>query len=538
MLKLRIFLLLFCAFSVLKAQNNLSALIPQPNKVQPTKTVFKLNKNTVIDCQDDALNFALAELKSILKDRMQLDLNKSHSNDRPRSIIKLEIDPKIKDEEHYFISVKNNELKLKGSSKAAVLYAVMTLDQILLGDNYHTVLKEIAGIEIEDSPRFNWRSMMLDPARNFIPVKDVKYFIDLMMKYKYNILQLHLTDDEGWRVEIKSHPELTNIGAIRNPKKGMQGPENGFYSQNELKELVNYAAERNVQIIPEIDIPGHTASVLTAYPNLACTSADSIPRILGKSNNLMLCASKPEVYGLYKDVIRELAEIFPSKYIHLGGDESAIEKNWALCQHDQKLLQQLNYQKPAQLMNYFFDKIFKEIKANQKTPILWLELDNIRMPAKEYLFDYPKDAILITWRYGLTPLCIELSAKNENSLIMSPGEYAYFDYPQRKGDLPESNNWGMPITTLQDVINFDPGYGKPKKEQQHILGVNATLWGEAIPNIHRATYMAFPRALAFAEAGWTKMENRNSTSLMKRIYPNLMNLIQQKVWISTSFAWE
>lgn len=167
------------------------------------------------------------------------------------------------------------------------------------------------------------------------------------------------------------------------------------------------------------------------------------------------------------------------------------------------------------------------VEADGKYPILWCELDNIRMPANDYLFPYPKNVTLVSWRYGLTPTCQKLTQQHGNPLIMAPGEFAYLDYPQFKGDLPEFNNWGMPVTTLETCYQFDPGYGKPAAEQAHILGVMGTLWGEAIKDINRVTYMTYPRGLALAEAGWTQMEHRNWDSFKERLYPNLNNLMKK-----------
>lgn len=249
----------------------------------------------------------------------------------------------------------------------------------------------------------------------------------------------------------------------------------------------------------------------------------------------MLCANNDKVYSLYKDILTEVASIFPAPYIHLGGDEAIIETNWGKCKHCQSLMKQLGYTKPTELMNYFFGKILPVVRENGKKPMLWCELDNIRMPAHEYLFDYPKDAVLITWRYGLTPLCMELTARHGNTLIMAPGEYTYLDYPQYKNDFPEFNNWGMPVTTLETAYQFDPGYGLPASQQAHIAGVNGTLWAEAMPDINRVTYMTYPRGLALAEAGWTQMEHRDWESFKKRIYPNLSELMKRGVSVRVPF---
>ena len=376
---------------------------------------------------------------------------------------------------------------------------------------------------------------MLDPARHFIPIEDVKMFIDQISRFKYNILQLHLTDDQGWRIEIKSHPKLTEIGAYRNSNGSDNGPDNGYYTQEQLKELIEYAAERNVEIIPELDIPGHSAAILAAYPHLGCHFRQNEKIELGNTTNRMLCANNNDIYKVYKDIIDEVAQIFPSRYIHLGGDEAAIEANWAKCDSCLSLMHRNGYSDPSQLMNIFFKEMLDIVRNNNKEAILWCELDNIWPPANDYLFPYPKDVTLVTWRNALTPKCIELTRINGHKLIMAPGEHTYLDYPQWRNDLPEYGNWGMPITSLEQSYNMDPGYNLPANEQQHIMGVMATLWAEAIRDINRVNYMFFPRGLAIAEASWSYMEQRSWESFKQRLYPNLTDLMMRGVSFRVPF---
>lgn len=522
-----------CSFG----QSNTSALLPLPNHIEQVtgKKNFTITQQTTVKTNLPKQAFCLFELQRILRDRVGQPAIIGGFTASGNSLIELSTDPEIKGKEHYILDISENKVSIKGATQDALFYGLKTLDQILLGDVCNTANKQIAPIRIDDEPRFGYRALMLDPARHFLPVEDVKFYIDQMAKYKYNVLQLHLTDDQGWRVEIKKHPGLTETGAFRNPQTGSNGPDNGYYTQQQLKDLIRYAADRNVEIIPELDIPGHTVAVLATYPELGCTHTDTIQKIMGKTVDLMLCANNDKVYTVYDDIIKEIAELFPSSKIHLGGDEAVIEKNWTKCDRCQSLMKQLGYTKESQLMNYFFDKILASVRKYGKEPVLWCELDNIRMPANKYLFDYPKDVTLITWRAGLTPKCIELTAKHGNSLIMAPGEYTYLDYPQFKGDLPEFNNWGMPVTTLETCYQFDPGYGLPAAQQAHILGISGTLWGEAIKDINRVTYMTYPRGLALAEAGWTQMEYRNWDSFKERMYPNLMNLMKLGVSIRIPF---
>ena len=502
------------------AQNNRSALLPMPNHIEQVqgKPFSLTGKNITIHPGQPELKFAATTLQSILKDRMQVDIPLSGSRQSP---IRLIIDPQLEGKEHYQLKVDQKGMTISGASAAAVFYGVMTVDQVLLGDVCSSNRKEMTPISIDDAPRFGYRALMLDPARHFLPIEDVKFYIDQMVRYKYNVLQLHLTDDQGWRIEIRKHPKLT--------------AGQSFYTQEELADLIRYAAERHVEIVPELDIPGHTVAVLAAYPELGCTHTDTIAKNVGETVNLMLCANNEKVYEVYNDIIDEVSALFPSRYIHLGGDEAVIEKNWTKCERCQKMMKELKYEKASQLMIPFFSRMLSFVEADGKYPILWCELDNIRMPANDYLFPYPKNVTLVSWRYGLTPTCQKLTQQHGNPLIMAPGEFAYLDYPQFKGDLPEFNNWGMPVTTLETCYQFDPGYGKPAAEQAHILGVMGTLWGEAIKDINRVTYMTYPRGLALAEAGWTQMEHRNWDSFKERLYPNLNNSMKKGVSIRVPF---
>ena len=514
------------------AQSPTAALIPMPNKVviDAKGAAFNLKKRNKLHCGLPAESFAVKELMRTIEKRTGVTLVPNKKGD-----ITMRIDSAIQDSEHYKIVVTEKKVEITGASSTALLHAIRTIDQILLGDIINSNNGKIACLTIDDEPRYGHRAIMLDPARHFLPVKDVKFFIDQIAKFKYNVLQLHLTDDQGWRVEIKSHPRLTEKGAFRNKQGGNQGPDNGYYTQEELKELVEYAAERGIEIIPELDIPGHSVAILAAYPQIGCAFRHNEEKNLNATTNMMLCACSDEAYRIYADIFKELAEIFPSPNIHLGGDEAAIKANWAKCDDCLALMKEKGYTSPAQLMNVFFGKMLEEVRKNGKKPTLWCELDNIWPPANDYLFPYPADATLVTWRNALTPKCIELTQKYGHNLIMAPGEHAYFDYPQYSGDLPEHGNWGMPITTLQQTYALDPGYGLPEEERTHILGVMGTLWSEAIRDINRVCYMTFPRALALAEAGWTEMPQRSWEGFKERIFPCITDLIKCGVAVRAPF---
>ena len=527
--------LLLALGTTLTAQDNTAALIPIPNSITTYDNgkTFNINESTAIKSNVDDNGFLTGELTDIINKRTGISL--TIDNSRKKNIFELLIDTTLQGREHYTLDVNRQGVFIKGATRDALFLALQTLDQILLGDICNTTNDRIEYIAIDDNPRYAMRAIMLDPARHFIPVNDVKFFIDQMARFKFNTLQLHLTDDQGWRIEIKSHPELTEKGAFRRQGGGNNGPDNGFYTQEELREIIEYAAQRNIEVIPELDIPGHSVAILTAHPELGCAFRQNDEKRLGETTNMMLCAANDEVYTIYEDIIKEVAALFPSKKIHLGGDEAAVAQNWEKCPDCNAMMQRLGYNDPSQLMIPFFGKILDIVRNNGKEAILWCELDNIWPPANEYLFPYPADITLVTWRNALTPKCIELTRKHGHTLIMAPGEHAYLDYPQYPGDLPEFNNWGMPVTTLEQSYRLDPGYGMPQTEQQHINGVMATMWGEAIRDINRVTYMAFPRAMAIAEAGWSNMQQRDWESFKERLYPNITDMMKSGVSVRIPF---
>src|SRR3712207_2835924 len=281
-----LFVMLLFALGV-AAQEHLSALLPFPNHVEQRQGVFRLSNKETIGVGSGDLRFAAAELQQVFKQRFGFAPAVA-DNGR----IRLMLNPRMEGEEQYRLTVDAKGISIEGRTAAGVYYGVMTLDQLLLGDVANTKQGRIQAVRIDDAPAYPFRALMLDPARHFLPVEAVKGYIDCMTRYKFNTLQLHLSDDQGWRIEIKSHPKLTEVGAFRNPKAPAISPDNGYYTQQQLRELVEYAALRNVEIIPEIDVPGHTAAILTAYPDLRCDFLKDSAFVFGKTDNVMLSAAK------------------------------------------------------------------------------------------------------------------------------------------------------------------------------------------------------------------------------------------------------
>ncbi len=431
-----------------------------------------------------------------------------------------------KNPEAYTLTVSANGVVIKGSGAAGTLYGVCTLDQLFIGEK-GTAARSVPALSIKDEPRFEYRGLMLDPARNFMPMDDVKKFVETMARLKFNTLHFHISEDQGWRVEIKNpkYKKLMTVGAQKNKPKGTRG----YYTQDEIRDLIAFAAALNIEVVPEVDMPGHSMGAIVAYPELTCEYVREINkpdksaelaanpkmklRIWDEAgvSEALLCAGNPNTYAFYDELLAELCKLFPSKKFHIGGDE-APTKCWQRCKDCQEFMKKKGLKSTQELMAYFFQRNFDELGKAGKTALYWYELD---VPK------YPKNAIMYSWRMGQTKATIDRALRDGYKVICCPGEYAYLDYPQKRGD---PNHGWMPLTTLERTYQFDPGYGRPEKEQTSILGCEGTLWAEHIPDLNRLNYQAFPRALALVEAGWTPMKRRGWENFKTRLRPVLLDM--------------
>lgn len=519
--KNKYFLLLafFCVIEIFSQQNNLN-IIPEPLVLEIKAGAYKIKENCTISLQNDfneAMPSALF-LQTLIKNKSGI-FSVINRNASPRSKGNISIikEEKITNEEEYYLDIDKSGIQIKASNQKAVFYAIQTLSQLFAGFNTKSANNTLPMVFIHDKPRFPFRALMLDPARHFLKVADLKKYIDAMARYKFNALHLHLSDDQGWRVEIKSLPKLAEISSIRKETDGDGIVHKGYYTQEQLKELVKYAQERNVEIIPEIDVPGHNVAALAAYPELSCDQQPlQVSTIAGVSKEL-LCAGNEKVYEFYEKIIAELTSIFPSKKFHIGGDEAPLDK-WKKCSHCQSKIEKEHLKNEQDLMGYFFKRIGTILDKYEKQPLIWYELD---VP------QYPKNSSMYLWRYGTAKQVVETTRKEGYKLICSPGEHAYFDYPQQENDLPNVD-W-MPQLSLKQVYDFDPTYGLPTEQSKHIIGVEACLWGESIKTLDRAFYMTFPRALAFSEAGWSEMKNRNWDNFKSKIPFHLNELLNKGI---------
>ena len=450
--------------------------------------------------------------------------------------------------EGYKLDVSTGGISIKAADTAGFFYALQTLRQLLPaaidGSEYAPGTRwQVPVMQVEDSPRFGYRSLMVDVARYFMPKNELLKLIDIAAMLKINKLHLHLVDDTGWRIEIKRYPKLMQVGAWRmhrdevfparpNQRPGEVPNEGGFYTQGDIREIVAYAADRQIEVIPEIEMPGHEVAAIHCYPELTCGAKQVPIRTTCGVSNELLCPGEEFVYTFLGHVFSELADIFPAPYVHLGGDEAgnpALDC-WTNCRKCQALKRRLGItttdrSENWRLQQYLFDRVIDTLRTRHgKTPMFWYETD---------FKEIQEGCVTFAWRNGLTKTAAEAAIANRARIMMCPGEHCYFDYPMHRGDMPEVN-WGMPVTSLRQTYTLDPAWGLGDDfERDNLLGVAGTLWSECINSPERIDYQAYPRALALAEAGWSLQANRSWSSFQMRLRPLLLDMRRRGTAFST-----
>ena len=425
--------------------------------------------------------------------------------------------------EAYQLKVNAGGVVISGTSEAGVFYGIQTLRKAIpVAENSTPVLPNV---EIKDAPRFDYRGVHFDVSRHFFTVDEVKCFIDMMTLHNMNRLHWHITDDQGWRIEIKKYPELTSIGANRketvighNSGKYDGKPYGGFYTQEEAKEIVDYAAKRYITVIPEIDLPGHMQAALAAYPHLGCTGGPyDVWTIWGVSDNV-LCAGNDSVLTFIDDVLTEIMDIFPSEYIHIGGDECPKVK-WELCPKCQARIKALGIKSDAKhskeeyLQSFIINHGEKFLNAHGRQIIGWDEtLEGGLAP----------NATVMSWRGESGGI---EAARQHHDVIMTPNTYLYFDYYQTKDteNEPEAIGGYLP---MERVYSYEP---MPKsltpEEQKYIKGVQANHWTEYMTTFSQVQYMALPRWAALCEIQWSQPDKKDYQNFLSRL-PQLIEWYQ------------
>jgi len=511
------FLMISFSPAVRAADNPRIHLIPQPVSVSEHPGEFMLDQKIplLIDATGQELNETASWFIDQLKSVSGISLTEKKSGKKGIHL-KLTSDKNIIGKEGYTLSVTPSSISLSANTPAGIFYGMQTLLQLLPANTTATNgAKSLAipCVEITDYPRFGWRGIMLDVSRHFFTKAEVEKYIDEIVRFKYNVLHLHLSDDQGWRIEIKSLPRLTSVGAWRVKRTGSWGQflpalanepatDGGFYTQDEMREIIKYAQERNVTILPEIDIPAHSLALISAYPNLSCTqlpySVNAGFRSPVRDDNA-LCIGNDSVFLMLDKIFTEIAALFPCEYIHIGGDE-AYKGFWADCPKCQKRMADEHLKNVDELQSYFVKRVEKILKSKGKKLIGWDEiLEGGLAP----------EATVMSWR-GMKG-GIE-AAKMNHHVVMTPWDYTYLDLYQGETTV-EPPTYGM--CRLSDSYNYDPV--PDSVDEKYILGGQGNLWTERVPNFRQVEYMTWPRALALSEVYWSPKAERNWDDFIKRM---------------------
>ncbi len=493
-------------------------LIPFPAHLQAQAGKFIIDENTVLQSneKEEKVNLLLREFAQQIKTATTYTLAITPEGSQKNAIV-FRLDKSIENTEGYALSVQVDRIVLRAKNPAGLFYGVQTLRQLLpLEFEKPTSSPQISwaipAVEIKDEPRFPYRGMHLDVARHFLKVDKVKKFIDQIAYHKFNHFHWHLTDDQGWRIEIKKYPKLTEVGGFRSgtlighyndqPHQYDKKRYGGFYTQEDIKEVVQYAAERFITVIPEIELPGHAQAALAAYPELACENKNySVWRIWGISTNIF-CPT-PATFDFLENVFDEVIPLFPGKYIHIGGDEAPKTK-WQESAFCQRLMRQEGLENEMALQSYFIRRIEKHINSKGKQIIGWDEiLEGGLAP----------NATVMSWR-GIEG-GIE-AAKAGHDVIMTPTSHCYLDYYQ--SDHPDEPVAIGGFIPLEKIYQYDPIPDElSPSEAKHILGSQGNLWSEYLPNFEQVEYMAFPRVCALSEVVWSPQDQRDFDHFVERI---------------------
>jgi hexosaminidase len=439
----------------------------------------------------------------------------------------------MKDSEAYSLVVMKNRIEIKASKPAGFFYAMQTLRQLLPTEIESRQIEKntqwiVPVMTITDSPAFKWRGMMLDVSRHFFPKEDVFRLIDYLALHKINTLQLHLVDQQGWRIEIKKYPKLTEVGAWRvdrgnaswnstfKQQPGEKATYGGFYTQEDIKEMVAYAQKHFITIVPEIEMPAHVTSALAAYPQFSCSQKPTtvLPGGFWPISDLY-CAGNDSTFEFLQDVLSEVIELFPSKYIHIGGDE-ANRSEWEKCPKCQKRVHDEGLKNTAELQGYFIKRIEKFIHSKGRVLIGWDEILE---------GDLPKSATVMSWRGfegGID------ASKKGHDVVMTPGAYCYFDsYQAPMAAEPTAMGGYLP---LKKVYSFNPVPAQLNaSEASHIIGAQANLWTEYISDWKQVEYMTFPRIAALSEVLWSAKETQNWDDFSRRMQILMNRYDQMKI---------
>ncbi|NVM44776.1 MAG: beta-N-acetylhexosaminidase [Candidatus Lokiarchaeota archaeon] len=491
-------------------------IIPEPANISLKEGAFFLNEQTQI-LTDVKVKETAEQLKQILSSVLGLNIPieeyKQTNESKNLIILKRIYSEKHLNHEGYTLIVSQDRIEIMASTSKGLFYGIQTLRQLIPQDK---VKNENLNLEffipcvvVEDYPRFQWRGFMLDESRHFFGKKVVKYILDLMAFLKFNTFHWHLTDDQGWRVEINKYPLLTEIGSKREgtitarqkallcsekqkiPIDGI--PVTGYYTQNELKEIISYAAERHISIIPEIDIPGHTTAILASYPHLSCTGGSFDVSTRFRVHKDVLCIGNSEIFEFLENILDEIIHLFPSQIIHIGGDEVPT-KRWKDCPKCQAFIQTKGLNNVMNLQPHFTNRIGKYLASKDRRIIVWNDILND---------DLISNAMCQYWLNNFNLVLVHVQKGRE--VVMSEMNALYLNYPYK-------------LIPLHQTYSYDPiPSDLEEKFHKNILGLEACLWTEFVSTKEILDWYTFPRLIAVSETGWTPKKKRNFDSFLKRL---------------------
>ena len=496
-------------------------VVPKPKSIKISNSIpFNLNNNTKIyyNINDLFLGKNAEFLSNFIKEYTGLNISQTITyNHNVNNIIILEYNNQIKNDEGYKILINENSINIQAKTSIGIFYGINFIRKTLPiiskeeQEQNENIEIKFSGSEINDYPSFPYRGLMLDCSRHFFEPEFIKQILDVLAFHNMNVFHWHLSDDQGWRIEIKKYPKLTEIASMRSTtvlgfNSGYYDlqPYGGFYTQEEAKEIVKYAKERGIEVIPEIDMPGHTEAILAAYPNLGCRGNNyNVVTSWGIFNNI-LCAGNNDVFNFLEGVIDELIEIFPSKYFNIGGDE-APKGEWNLCEKCLKRLKDENVINTHLLQGYFSNRVLNYLQSKGKRVIGWDEILEGNVD---------KSAIILSWR-GMSN-GFEASKKGHD-VVFSPMSNAYFDYYQGGTKIfaePFTIGGHLP---LKSVYNFNLlGSITDKNQQKHILGAQGNTWSEYLICDNIAMYQILPRLSAMSEVTWMDFKDKEYDEFIKR----------------------
>ena len=494
-----------------KSYNQGINIIPTPQSLVQHDGFFRLGSNTAIAAASPEAKTVAEFFAAKMRTATGLNIQVAEKGN-----IQLSVDPSldVANDEGYTLDVTKDGAVVVAKTAQGLFYGMQSFLQLLPAEiespsKVNGIAWQAPAVSIKDAPRFGYRGIMLDPCRHFMPVENVKKYLDVLSLFKMNRMHWHLTDDQGWRIEIKKYPKLTEIASKRIDGEGTE--HSGYYTQEEIKEIVKYAADRFITVVPELELPGHEMAAIAAYPNLSCKGEQGTPRVIWGVEDIVMCPGKEDMFTFLQDVIDEMVPLFPSEYFHIGGDEcpKISWKNCPLCQKrikEEGLKADSKHSAEERLQSYVIQRMEKYLATKGKKIIGWDEiLEGGLAPS----------ATVMSWRGEDGGIAAALM---DHTVIMTPGGNGmYLDAYQGDSKIEPVTIGGY--TLLEKTYSYDPipdtlvAMGK----SNYILGVQGNTWSEYMYDEAKRDYMVFPRILAVAEIGWTNLDRKDYKDFERRI---------------------